>query len=275
MIGTFFCVFVPLFADGSDDLVHLTTNSFKKKVLKSDDTWFVMFHTKTCPACHEMLPDFEQLATRLKPIGINVGDILIDKYPEFGRVYQCYSVPKLLLFRPNREPKEYASYRTAKMMAEFVLENQVGRKQIKYIEEESELEPYLANITTKPKMLLVSKKKTIPPMFKQICFKHRKDVTCGFITENDGFSNKVMERLAAIDSEVVEGVGSPSLFFIWKNKRSDEEPARIQVKSEGLTYDSIQQDIIELKSSIKKSNQVDKSASEEVKSEENNVTKEL
>jgi thioredoxin-like negative regulator of GroEL len=49
----------------SSDVVELNSKIFKKDVLKGDNTYFVMFYTQRCGACHQMQPDLEKLATAM------------------------------------------------------------------------------------------------------------------------------------------------------------------------------------------------------------------
>jgi thiol-disulfide isomerase/thioredoxin len=124
----------------------------------------------TCGACHEMMPEFEKLSVSLKKVGIFTGRVDCNDEPALHQAYEAYSIPKLLLFRPNKEPLEYQSYRTAKEMAEFVFENMLGKKNVHVLNKEEKLDIFFNESGRLPRMLLISSKSKIPPLFKQVNF---------------------------------------------------------------------------------------------------------
>ncbi|KAH7818089.1 Protein disulfide-isomerase [Monocercomonoides exilis] len=187
--------------------IELTTESFKKDVLGNDNTYFVMFYMTNCEPCHDMMPQLEKLAKNMKAIGIKVGQINLDNYPEIATTYQCTQVPKLLLFRPNKEPLEYAKERSAKAMGKFINDNQLGQKQITLLSNDKILDKFFNTSAKIPRVLLFSSKSTIPPMFKQLCYKHRRGVMCGYSNEQDDNVEKVWERVKNLqdeDDEIIE-----------------------------------------------------------------------
>jgi hypothetical protein len=71
---------------------------------------------------------------------------------------------------------EYQSYRTAKAMGAFILENQRGDKQVFIAQKEDKLTSLFNETGVLPRVVLMSHKNTVPPMLKTLCYKHRKKV---------------------------------------------------------------------------------------------------
>lgn len=60
--------------DGKSPVVKLTKENFKKKVLDSDDLWFVEFYAPWCGHCKTLAPSWEKAAKNLKGV-VNVGAV--------------------------------------------------------------------------------------------------------------------------------------------------------------------------------------------------------
>ncbi|KAA6403706.1 MAG: putative actin, alpha skeletal muscle [Streblomastix strix] len=195
-------------------IIELDTSSFKNDVLGSDNTYFVMFHTTHCPACLQMMPEFKELASDMRSIGIRVGTVDLDRYPVFSRTYNAYSIPKLMLFRPNKEPLEYQSYRTAKEMGDFILDKQMGAKHIRVLGKPEKLDAFFNTSAKLPRVLLFSKKSTLPPMYKQICFMHRKEFACGFISKTHPTIPEIASKLVELGPFDINSISYPSIFIV-------------------------------------------------------------
>ncbi|KAK2953303.1 hypothetical protein BLNAU_11766 [Blattamonas nauphoetae] len=231
------------------DIIDLDTAAFKEKVLKSDDTYFVMLQTRSCGACHQSLPAVEKLATTMKSIGINVGTVMLDNNPEIARTYKANSVPKFLLFRPGMKPTEYKSERSPKAMGKFIMDNQLGGKYISVLDTEPKVESYFSAANSTSRMLLFSKKTTIPPMFKQICYKHRATKNCGFISSSHSTLSQVSTNLAALGTFDIDTVEYPSIFFFEVG-----DQVKLEKFDGNLKYDSLDEYLSKgVKSSPKKS----------------------
>ncbi|KAK2949657.1 hypothetical protein BLNAU_15408 [Blattamonas nauphoetae] len=198
----------------SSDVIEFTTTTFKESVLQTEDTYFVMLHTKKCPACHQALPAVEELATSMKRIGIKVGTILIDTYPEIGKLYKTNAVPKFLLFRPKMAPLECRSERSLIAMASFITLNQLGGKQISILNNDERVESFFNPTNSSSRMLLIAKKSTVNPVFKQICHKHKDTHACGFISYSHPTFELVESHLKEIGPFDVDSVDFPALFFL-------------------------------------------------------------
>jgi flagellar biosynthesis GTPase FlhF len=152
----------------------------------------------------------------MRAIGIKVGQLNIDNYPEYARTYNTEKIPTLLLFRPNKEPLLYNRDRTAKAMGNFITENQLGEKHVTLIEKSKHTKTFFNSSSRVPRVLVLSQRSYIPPVFKQICFKHRKGVVCGFVSEQHDTFDEVKEKLGALAGPDVnlEDLELPAVFTI-------------------------------------------------------------
>ena len=60
--------------DAKSGVVLLTKDNWKKKVLDSDELWFVEFYAPWCGHCKSLAPSWEKAAKTLKGV-VNVGAV--------------------------------------------------------------------------------------------------------------------------------------------------------------------------------------------------------
>lgn len=60
--------------DSSSPVIKLTKENFKKKVLDSNELWFVEFYAPWCGHCKTLAPSWEKAARNLKGV-VNVGAV--------------------------------------------------------------------------------------------------------------------------------------------------------------------------------------------------------
>ena len=168
-----------------------------------------------------MLPILDKLATNMKGVGVYVGKVNIDKYQEFSRMFNIRAVPKMFLFVPHKAPIEYASERSPKAIGQFILSHQPGTAQITVLNTEDRLANFFNATRTAPRILLFSKKTTIPPLFKHLCYQHRKGIRCGFSSQSSSTLNNVFENLKSIGEFDSEAVTYPS---VWAYNRTATPP---------------------------------------------------
>ncbi|KAH7831245.1 Protein disulfide-isomerase [Monocercomonoides exilis] len=185
----------------SQAIAELTPQLFKEEVLGNDNTYFVMFYITNCPACHQMVPELDKLAKAMRPIGIRVGKMNVEHYREFAQMYQTYQVPKCMLFRPNKTPIVYNQDRTLRTMRQFILNNQLGDKQISTLTKDERINKFFNTSAHIPRLLLLSGKSTVPPLFKQVCYKQRRGVLCGFVNARAETVTKVWDKVKELDEQ--------------------------------------------------------------------------
>jgi hypothetical protein len=161
-----------------------------------------------------MMPAFEKLAKNMKAVGIKVGVLNLNDAREVASQYQVETVPKLYLFRPNKSPLEYTRERTAKAMEKFIIENQPGEKHITDLSDEDNVDPFFNSSSRVPRLLLFSSRTSIPPVFKQICYKHRKGLVCGFISETHENVRDVGAKVSEIGEFSMDDLEYPTVVSI-------------------------------------------------------------
>lgn len=169
---------------------------------------------KECPPCQEMAPAFEKLAKNMKAIGIKVGKINVEDNQDIARQYNIQQVPKLYLFRPNKEPEEYQGDRTERTMKTFILDLQLGEKQVTQLTKEERINKFFNESSRIPRVLLLSSRKDVAPVFKQICYHHRRGVVCGFVSELHDSINEVKEKLTIFGNVSTEEMEYPEIYVI-------------------------------------------------------------
>ena len=86
----------------SDNVTHVSDQSFQDEVLSSERAVLVDFWAEWCVPCHMVSPVVEEIARtnteRLKAVKLNVDD-----NPETTRRYGVMSIPTLIVFMDGQE----------------------------------------------------------------------------------------------------------------------------------------------------------------------------
>jgi thioredoxin len=86
----------------SDNVTHVSDQSFQDEVLSSERAVLVDFWAEWCVPCHMVSPVVEEIARsnteRLKAVKLNVDD-----NPETTRRYGVMSIPTLIVFKDGQE----------------------------------------------------------------------------------------------------------------------------------------------------------------------------
>ncbi|KAH7830492.1 Protein disulfide-isomerase [Monocercomonoides exilis] len=226
------------------DAVELDTNNFKNEVLMADNIFFVMFHTTNCYYCVQMMPEFEKLATAMKSIGIFVGKVNLDQSPQLKRIYNINGVPRMLLFVPGKAPIAYDGERSAKAMGLFIIQHQLGGAQVTVLNKIEKFDNFFNESAILPRIVLFSKKSVIPPLFKQICYKYRKNVRCGMASHAHSAFKKVEERMKKISDFDDSTLNFPFMYLV--NRSSSPVLSKI---SSSFTFESLDSWLSSLNSS--------------------------
>lgn len=171
-----------------------------------------MFRTNTCPACVQMQPILERVATNMKSIGVKVGCAFVDNAPELSRTFQIHAVPKLMLFVPRKAPIEYQSERSPKAIGQFIISHLPGQSQITTLNTDERLDNFFNASRTAPRVILFSKKTTIPALFKHLCYQHRRGIRCGFASQSSSSLPKIVSRLQEIGEFDDKKLTYPSIY---------------------------------------------------------------
>ena len=83
--------------EGKTPVVLLTKENFKKKVLDSDELWFVEFYAPWCGHCKTLAPHWEKAAASLKGV-VNVGAVDMTTDEEVGKPYGITGFPSVKFF---------------------------------------------------------------------------------------------------------------------------------------------------------------------------------
>jgi thioredoxin 1 len=86
----------------SDNVIHVTDQSFVAEVLEADRAVLVDFWAEWCVPCHMVSPVVEEIARdhvdRLKAVKLNV-----DENPDTARQFRVMSIPTLIVFKDGQE----------------------------------------------------------------------------------------------------------------------------------------------------------------------------
>jgi thioredoxin 1 len=82
----------------SDNIVHLTDDSFEDEVLKSAEPVLVDYWAEWCGPCKMIAPVLEEIATEFAG-KIKVGKLNIDDNPNTPPRYGIRGIPTLMLFK--------------------------------------------------------------------------------------------------------------------------------------------------------------------------------
>jgi protein disulfide-isomerase A6 len=110
------CLYSP-----SDDVIQLTADTFKGKVIDSNDLWLVEFYAPWCGHCKNLAPEWAKAAKALKGI-VKLGAVDMDAHPSVGSPYQIQGFPTIKVFGGNKQkPSDYQGGRTAQAIVDEAL----------------------------------------------------------------------------------------------------------------------------------------------------------
>ncbi|XP_067952030.1 protein disulfide-isomerase A6-like [Watersipora subatra] len=102
----------------SDDVIQLTENDFNRKVIQSDELWFVEFYAPWCGHCKNLAPEWKKAAKALKGI-VNVAAVDADAHRSVGGQYGVQGFPTIKIFGVNKNsPSDYNGGRTAQAIVD-------------------------------------------------------------------------------------------------------------------------------------------------------------
>jgi protein disulfide-isomerase A6 len=116
-ISTTTCLYSP-----SDDVVQLTSATFKTRVLDSKELWLVEFYAPWCGHCKSLAPEWSKAAKALKGI-VNIGAVDMTTDQSAGEPYGIQGFPTIKIFGSNKQqkPTDYNGARTAQAIVDEAL----------------------------------------------------------------------------------------------------------------------------------------------------------
>ncbi|MFG1946052.1 thioredoxin [Nonomuraea sp. NPDC048826] len=94
-------------------MITLTTDNFEEQVLGADKPVLVDFWAEWCPPCKMIAPVLEEIEAEL---GLTIGKLDTDQYPDIQARYGVMSLPTLLLFENGRPVKQIVGARPKRML---------------------------------------------------------------------------------------------------------------------------------------------------------------
>jgi thioredoxin 1 len=82
--------------------IHVTTEDFESKVLRSGEPMVVDFWAEWCGPCRMMAPVLEQLADEMQGT-VSFAKLNVDENPDLSARYEVEGIPTLLVFAQGKE----------------------------------------------------------------------------------------------------------------------------------------------------------------------------
>ena len=99
--------------------LELSSESFEKEVLNSNEPVLVDFYADWCGPCKMMAPIVEELAKDLQGKA-KVGKINVDENQDLAMEYEVMSIPTLIIFKDGKELKRFVGVRSkSELLSEF------------------------------------------------------------------------------------------------------------------------------------------------------------
>eukprot|EP01064_Diplonema_japonicum_P024050 TRINITY_DN34524_c0_g1_i1.p1 TRINITY_DN34524_c0_g1~~TRINITY_DN34524_c0_g1_i1.p1 ORF type:complete len:236 (+),score=77.62 TRINITY_DN34524_c0_g1_i1:51-758(+) len=174
---------------GKGSAVQELTPKTIGKFMSGHKPAMLLLYAPWCGHCKSIHPEFEKLAKSVKGI-VKIGAVDADKYKEIGGQYQVKGFPTIKTFamtdKKSKTPLDYQQERSFKAMKATAL-SLVSSKNVKKPTK-------TADITSKPHVILFTKKKASPPLFSVVSAspKLKEKYTFYMITE----SNKLKDAYA-------------------------------------------------------------------------------
>ncbi|KAH7824233.1 Protein disulfide-isomerase [Monocercomonoides exilis] len=219
------------------EAIELNQTGFRHEVLRSDKTYFIMFHRSDCHECDKAAPEVDKLADQMKTIGIGVGKISLDEYPQFSKAYKVYSTPTMMLFRPHKEQLTYKGSNLFAPMSKWILENQLGGRETPQLKDDEKVDQFFSQSEKKPRFLMLSEENMIPPPFKEFCFRQRKTVKCAFACPKYPQYQTVIQKLKDIQNVDIASSDNPVIYAIHTPSDNDnDKKLNISIYNDGMVF---------------------------------------
>eukprot|EP00898_Chlorokybus_atmophyticus_P008147 jgi/Chlat1/8333/Chrsp8S08092 len=104
----------------ASDVVQLTPQSFKSKVVQADQVVLVEFYAPWCGHCKNLVPEWEKAAKALRGI-VTVAALDADAHKSLSSDYSIQGFPTIKVFT-NGKASDYTGQRTAKAITDFAIQ---------------------------------------------------------------------------------------------------------------------------------------------------------
>eukprot|EP00823_Brevimastigomonas_motovehiculus_P005136 TRINITY_DN361_c0_g1_i1.p1 TRINITY_DN361_c0_g1~~TRINITY_DN361_c0_g1_i1.p1 ORF type:complete len:885 (-),score=320.88 TRINITY_DN361_c0_g1_i1:204-2858(-) len=163
VLSILFCV-SSAFYDKKSGVTLLTQKNFDSLVKKENQIWVVEFFAPWCGHCKALAPEWIRAAQSLKGM-VKVGAVNCDDEKSLASEYGIKGFPTIKIFIGTQPPQDYQGERTAAAISDYVLNKLPSL--VKRVSAKKNAD-FLQTELTMPKVLLFTKKKSTPPIFKAL-----------------------------------------------------------------------------------------------------------
>ncbi|KEP61939.1 UNVERIFIED_CONTAM: thioredoxin domain-containing protein [Hammondia hammondi] len=169
--------------DAEDDEVdELGPQAVQRVVEGRDFVFFLALYNPRCRPCRQLKDEFVKAAKRMKGI-VPFGAINCSRFGNISYCKEAQHYPTLLFFPADKHSKriDYRGERTSAAMVRFLSENLPST--VVVLTDES-IEGWISKDAQKPKVVLFTDKRGIPPLFKYLSYQMRNQVAMGVVFKN-------------------------------------------------------------------------------------------
>jgi protein disulfide-isomerase A6 len=195
-----------------DKVIQLNQLNFQSKVLKSPDVWMVEFFAPWCGHCKNLAPTYKKLAEKMQGI-VRIGAVDCDENQSICGQQGVKGFPTIKIFLGDKtgsqkKSTDYQGARSLKPMADYAV-SLIPDKYVTRLKQAQEFgEKVFIRIVLywngcrtrfqgKPRVLLLSDKSLVPPLFKSLALSYKNDFSFGIAKPSDPFAKQKLEGVKA------------------------------------------------------------------------------
>ncbi|KAL1682378.1 thioredoxin-like protein [Schizophyllum commune] len=176
-----------LFPTSGDSKVKMLNPKEFKKVMKEGHTSLVAFVAPWCGHCQRLVPEYMKAAKSLDPmVPLYAVDCDAEENKRICAEQGVQGFPTVKLFPQGGEqaPMPYNGERTAKAIHDWTARRVPTL--VKKLKEVTDIAPWIESDTSKPRLLLLTKDKKVPLLWKVLANNFRKRLSLGVHKDEDG-----------------------------------------------------------------------------------------
>jgi protein disulfide-isomerase A6 len=102
------------------NVVHLTEDNFKRKVLDSDELYLVNFFAPWCGYSQRLIPNWEEAAGQIH--NAKLGEVDVTVFKKLAQKYGITQYPTIKIFKPKHKstPEEYHGPRDTEGIVQYI-----------------------------------------------------------------------------------------------------------------------------------------------------------
>ncbi|KAL1745134.1 thioredoxin-like protein [Schizophyllum fasciatum] len=182
-----------LFPTSSDSKVKMLNPKEFKKVMKDGHTSLVAFVAPWCGHCQRLVPEYMKAAKALDPmVPLYAVDCDDEANKRICAEQGVQGFPTVKLFPQGGEqaPMPYNGERTAKAIHDWT--SRRVPTLVKKLKEVTDIAPWVESDAEKPRLLLLTKDKKVPLLWKVLANNFRKKLDLGVHKDEDGDAAKAL-----------------------------------------------------------------------------------